>query len=1030
METLKQHCVACAGDIRSYLGDTLGEQCVKSGKHVCGVWCRPYGKYGPLAASIASGCRCEKGFPFPLSPGLWSQFGFWEPKRLTPEDQMMEPTSPVFWYIFRIHLSFRPVNCSYNLACYLFSYILKSRSLLEFKLSGTQDAMDNLFRTVYTTPSWAIMRLLGDTPVDGLRMVRVKVHVENQNFVVADKAAPETSAKQAEKSLSLFEVYMLRPLKLRSLTFEKFAQQYTVSPSRPDTESYDVARCSPVRYLVRRPAHSDVIVRERVPYVGSEEFYLHLLAREFPNEAFSIAHTTGFSRLRLGKTSYREAAKAKNLWAPDTAGFKHLDEAAKFGVTASRLRTTAATLIAHGALDGDSILRRYLKELAADLTVRDLAQTYKVPDRPLTDHEKRRLILAKWGEYFLSRHNKLASDYGLPDVSLAAPWVETFRAKFTVEAAKAALAKFESEIEAENPDAFAAFKCLKTRIDSRSTAAEKHLRLLQSRKRPGSRSSSPPLKRPVPRASARANLNARPDASAPKSKSPKTPKGIPDSEWILNGENIIDVDAPPGTGKTHLANGCDAYATSMELILPPSCHTGAATQHLRRARTNFTTYGLLVRATEDDSLQSPLTGGRKALLQEADCYLMDECSQTSVDEFLAMSAQVNDAHGVPAHLAKLVFSAGKLVILLGDFRQILPILHARAIPREVYQACLRSMSIWKNIVVPPLTKAVRYKDDRLFLYSKQCGEGLLNDAQEMVPIPDWMKTFRFEDRAAWRVGLTSLLAQFYERSYFQAVHRDVAAGGGLTPETLDLGVAVSRRLYLAPHVTTCAAVNDAVKLNGNNAMLPGEIFRYVSETQRVVGRDHPEPPAGESQCNAKYNELHISGGLPGVLKLKIGSLVSIAALHLNDEAMRSTLGIVTDLADECICIKLIKDLEQGQYRKTLPVPRVRQYHQHSPPSEKLPSTFLRRNYPLYCAWARTVDSAEGSTADAVLLDVLSSLFSHGHYPVGLTRSRYVERFGLVCYKTQRRVYNPVNRHVFPRISAGALATSPVGPAPP
>jgi hypothetical protein len=72
---------------------------------------------------------------------------------------------------------------------------------------------------------------------------------------------------------------------------------------------------------------------------------------------------------------------------------------------------------------------------------------------------------------------------------------------------------------------------------------------------------------------------------------------------------------------------------------------------------------------------------------------------------------------------------------------------------------------------------------------------------------------------------------------------------------------------------------------------------------------------------------------------------------------------------------------------------------------------VRRQLPLRCLGATTVDSAQGSTVTYVACDCVDGFFSHGHFYVSVTRTRRAADLTFIISEKQDKIQNPLNKWI-------------------
>ncbi len=276
--------VACSQDalslFESFLGDDkdaarkVHRRYIRQMKHVCGPWCRgDNATSATIAKQILSGVPCARGFPHSLWPESYcNDRGVWQHRRLTAVDALLEPSCPLMFLLVNVHYSARPVTSPRVLICYLFSYILKNKSLRYFKIElhalrekqrledapglaeKKVNAREVLRRGVFFSSTWAAMRLQQYVPVRGFGMVRIAVHLRDANsvtvptkrvFQAVKKGAVEvrevevvddTRLRATLAKKSRFEQWLWRAADLRGLSFSQWVAGYERTKEGAETE--------------------------------------------------------------------------------------------------------------------------------------------------------------------------------------------------------------------------------------------------------------------------------------------------------------------------------------------------------------------------------------------------------------------------------------------------------------------------------------------------------------------------------------------------------------------------------------------------------------------------------------------------------------------------------------------------------------------------------------------------------------------------------------------------------------------------
>lgn len=103
------------------------------------------------------------------------------------------------------------------------------------------------------------------------------------------------------------------------------------------------------------------------------------------------------------------------------------------------------------------------------------------------------------------------------------------------------------------------------------------------------------------------------------------------------------------------------------------------------------------------------------VLQQAAIFLLDECTMTHKKSLEAIDRTMQDLRG-----NRQIFD-GALMLLSGDFRQILPVV-PRSTPADEIHACLKSSNLWRHVKKLTLNTNMRvhlHNDQSADRFSKQ-----------------------------------------------------------------------------------------------------------------------------------------------------------------------------------------------------------------------------------------------------------------------------------------------------------------------
>lgn len=292
---------------------------------------------------------------------------------------------------------------------------------------------------------------------------------------------------------------------------------------------------------------------------------------------------------------------------------------------------------------------------------------------------------------------------------------------------------------------------------------------------------------------------------------------------------------------------------------------------------------------------------------------------------------------------------GKVVILLGDFRQTCPVIQ-RGTRVQVVDASIKSSPLWQHFKIFHLLVPIRNAEDLLFAtvvdaIGDGAGPSISLDMLDSIQLPVDLIDFVFP------VQCLNEPVACVKRSILAPTNRQIDAYNATVIEHVE-GV---QRTYLAA---------DSLK-EADEAGIDSTRCSIID----YVARENPPglPPHSLAvKTNAIYRLLQNFSLDRGLMKnmrvfmVEVGHrLVKVRMIRPNDAAN------VTTSEDDVL------------------IPRIS--FTYSLPSGH---TLLRRQFPIAAAYATTFNSCQGLTLDAVGVDLTRDVFSHGQLYTALSRIRH------------------------------------------